>query len=39
MRTNNSLRNEIIEFLNDIENNEVLVAILKFVKIMCRANK
>ena len=29
MRTNDSLKNEI-------DNNKVLVAILKFVKIMCR---
>ena len=36
MRTNESLKNEIAEFVNEIDNNKVLVAILKFVKIMCR---
>lgn len=36
MRTNKSLKNEIAEFVNEIDNNKVLVAILKFVKIMCR---
>ena len=39
MRTNNSLRNEIIEFINLIENHKALVAILKFVKIMYRNNR
>lgn len=39
MRTNNSLKNEIIEFINLIENHKALVAILKFVKIIYRDNR
>lgn len=36
MRTNDSLKNEIAEFVDEIDNNKVLVAILKFVKVMYR---
>ncbi len=36
MKTNNIIKEEIAEFVNEIENHKALVAILKFVKIMCR---
>lgn len=39
MKSNKSIKNEIVEYINLIENHKVLVAILKFVKIMYRTNK
>lgn len=36
MRTNNIIKEEIAEFVNEIEKHKALVAILKFVKIMYR---
>lgn len=36
MKTNNIIKEEIAEFVNEIENRKALVAILKFVKIMYR---
>lgn len=39
MKSDNIIRNEIIEFINLIENHKALVAILKFVKIMYRDNR
>lgn len=39
MKSSDSIRNEIAEFVNLIDNHKALVAILKFVKIMYRNNK
>lgn len=39
MKSDKIIRNEIIEFINLIENHKALVAILKFVKIMYRDNR
>lgn len=39
MKSDKIIRNEIIEFINLIENHKALVTILKFVKIMYRDNR
>ncbi|MGN0449583.1 MAG: hypothetical protein ACI4G0_04405 [Ruminococcus sp.] len=39
MKSGDSIRNEITEFVNLIDNHKALVSILKFVKIMYRNNK
>ena len=36
MKSDKIIREEIAEFVNEIENHKALVAILKFVKIMYR---
>lgn len=38
MKKNTAIRQEIIEYIETIENHKALVAILKFIKIIYRRN-